>query len=202
MRRLLLILGLGLGLPLAAAAQDAAPPGAAARGIVQQRLPDGRIVLTDRPLAGAETLRQWRFEPEDASERTAAEARRAAAQRESEAVTARIARQLERQGELDLQRELAWAAQDRSDRVLAQDDAPRYAVAPWGVGLPGWPWLGPTPPLHPPRLHPPRRHPPHLHSPHRPPHAARAPVRPGPVRPPRPGATPPPGPNPSAELPL
>lgn len=197
MRRLLLTLGLGLGLPLAAAAQDAAPPGTAARGIVQQRLPDGRIVLTDRPLAGAETLRQWRFEPEDAAERAAAEARRATAQRESDAVTARIARQLERQGELELQRELARAAQDRSERVLAQDDAPRYAVAPWGVGLPGWPWLWPAP-----RLHPPRVHPPHLHPPHRHPHAGRAPARPGPVRPPRPGATPPPGPNPSAELPL
>ena len=48
-----LLLTLALGLSLGVAAEEATAP----RGIVQQRLPDGSILITDRPQPEGRTLR-------------------------------------------------------------------------------------------------------------------------------------------------
>jgi hypothetical protein len=152
------LLAAGLSLALLAQAEDvAAPPAPAApRDIVQQRLPDGRIVFTDRPQAGAATVRTWRFEPEDAA---AAEARRAAAQQESQRVSERIARQIESQAErnkeLDLARLRAAEAQAERDAARARAEAaaarqivvarPLYGFVPVPV-RPVPPRPGPRPP--------------------------------------------------------
>jgi Domain of unknown function (DUF4124) len=99
-----------------------AQEGAGAR-IYQQRDADGRIVLTDRPLAGAVTQRIWRPAPEDAA---AARQRREAARLEAQAVSERIERALEaqrqRDHELALQRVQLADAQARlaAERVRAE----------------------------------------------------------------------------------
>ena len=128
-RTWLLVLGLATG--LSAWAQNAATP----RDIVQQRTPDGRVVFSDRPQPGAIVERTWRFAPED---RAAAEARRAAALREVQAIDERIARRLELQAERDKEIEIARlrlaAAQAAGDaeRARAEAAAPRVVVAqPW-----------------------------------------------------------------------
>ena len=56
----------GVALIGAGAAIAQETPGAAAQ-IYQQRTSDGRIVLSDRPLAGARTQRSWQFAREDAA---------------------------------------------------------------------------------------------------------------------------------------
>lgn len=154
------------------------------RDIVQQRLPDGRVIFTDRPVRDARTLRTWQYQPEDPQLATA---RRAAAERESAAVTERIARRLEQQREIDRDIELARAqaaaaaAERDAARVRSEAEQPQVIV---------WPRrsFGPRPPFKP--------HPPGAHLPFKPhPPGVKPPQRPGPKLPPRPGATPPPGPN-------
>lgn len=158
--------------PVAAPASAAAPAAPAAREIVQQRLPDGRVIFTDRPQPGAKTERRWTTTPEDPAE---ADARRAAAQRESAAVSERIGRQIEQQRERDQAVELARAkaAQAEAEREAARARAEAEAP-PQVVMIPHRP-VRPRPP---PTVRPPE---------------PRPPERPGPKVPPRPGATPPPG---------
>lgn len=140
-----------------------------AREIVQQRLPDGRIVFTDRPQPGATVERRWQFAPHDAAE---AEAQRAARQREAEAVSERIARQLEQERQDDL----AFAiARLQAEQARAEREAARAAAEP----VPVFAW--PLPVLRP--------YPPGLHQP--PPQRPRL----GPKVPPTKRFTPPPGPN-------
>lgn len=156
----------------ASAASAAAPAAPAAREIVQQRLPDGRVIFTDRPQPGAKTERRWTTTPEDPAE---ADARRAASQRESAAVSERIGRQIEQQRERDQEVELARAkaAQAEAEREAARARAEAEAPPPVVV-IPHRP-VRPRPP---PTVRPPE---------------PRPPERPGPKVPPRPGATPPPG---------
>ena len=80
-------------------AQESARGGAP---IYQQRSPDGRIVLTDHPEAGAMTQRSWQFRPDDAE--TARE-RRERARLEAISVHRRIQHQIE----TDLQRDHEFA---------------------------------------------------------------------------------------------
>lgn len=185
MRALLPLLGLLLALPVrgegeapseqtaapggiavvapAAPATGAVPAAGATRSIVQQRLPDGSIVLTDRPLGEAQTLRTWQFERED--EQAAAE-RRAAAQREAAAVSERIERRLEQQREIDRELEMArlQAAQAAAEREAALARAyaeaePQHVIVWPHRGLRPYPhWK--KPPHHrpqPPGVRPPRQ---------------------------------------------
>ena len=141
----------------AAAAQEA---GAAEARIYQQRTADGRTVLTDRPVAGAVTLRTWQTAPEDAD---AARQRREEARLEALAVGERIQRQLEAEREHGL----ALARLQRSDaesRLVAEqaraDAAPTVVYVPAFVRrpLPRRPHI-PLP--RPPRPRMPLHHPPH-----------------------------------------
>jgi hypothetical protein len=178
--------------PSPPAPASAATPPPPRRDIVQQRLPDGRVIFTDRPLSEARTLRTWQFEPEDPQ---LAAARRAAAERESAAVSERIARRLEQEREIDREMDLARleaarAAAER-DAVRAREAEPRQVIV--------WPPHGwrPGPPFRPrpPGVHPPRRpdgpvaRPPY---PRPPPGALPPPHWPGSTLPPHPGANRPP----------
>ncbi len=167
-------------------ASNAPPPAAPAplRDIVQQRLPDGRVIITDRPVSDARTLRTWHYPPEDPQ---LAASRRAAAERESAAVTERIARQIAQQREIDRDIDLARA---RAAAAAAERDAARARSEAEPAHIVVWPRraFGPQPPFRP--------HPPGAHPPFKPgPPGVRPPDRPGPKLPPRPGATPPPGLN-------
>ena len=82
-----------------AAAQERANSGSQ---IFQQRTPDGRTVLTDRPVAGAVTQRTWQTQAEDA---VAARERREQARLEALAVSERLQRQIE----IELQRDHEFA---------------------------------------------------------------------------------------------
>ena len=164
MRGICLLL-LGLASTSASWAQGPAAP----RDIVQQRLPDGRVVISDRPQPGAVVERTWRFAAED---HAAAQARRAEAKRDAQAVSERIARQIERQAERDQELEIARlrAAEARAEReaalARAAAEAPRIVVArplygywPWSFGPPSRPGpRGPRPGSpYPPRPDDPRR---------------------------------------------
>lgn len=136
--------------------------------VYQQRLPDGRIVFSDRPEAGATTQRSWLFAPEDAQ---AAAQRRDAARREAQAVSERIQRQLDDRQERDERRELERLrlaeAQARLEAERARAEAsrqptvvhvPHHVVAHplphWGAQPPPPPRAVRVPPPQPPR--PPR----------------------------------------------
>jgi hypothetical protein len=114
------------------AAQDGEDAGGS---IYQQRTADGRIVLTDRPLAGATTQRTWQAAPVDAA---AARQRREEARLEALAVTERIERQLEaeREQRVALARAQPDAAETRlaSERARADD----YALSPTVVFVPAF----------------------------------------------------------------
>lgn len=127
-------------LPLAAALALAAGATAhAAQEIVRQRLPDGRVVFTDRPQPGGTIERRWSVEPEDP---VAAQARRDALERESAAVSERLNRRAAETREAELQAELARtraardAAEREAARARAEAEAPRAIV---------WPALRPAP---------------------------------------------------------
>lgn len=177
MRRLLPLI---LAVALSWAAGDALAQEAR---IVQQRLPDGSIVLTDRPQSEGRVERSWTIARDPDADAQAA-ARRQQATREAAEVNARIGRQLEREQErmheLELLRQRAAAADaERAAaraRAEAEDALPRQVVI-----------------ARPPRLHPPR------------PTRVRDDLRPPPRRPPtmspRPGPTPPPHKLAAAERP-
>jgi|RhisoiCoNPM_1038542.scaffolds.fasta_scaffold01277_2 hypothetical protein len=121
-------------LPLAAAlALAAGAPAHAAQEIVRQRLPDGRVMFTDRPQPGGTIERRWSVEPEDP---VAAQARRDALERESAAVSERLNRRAADTREAELQAELARtraardAAEREAARARAEAEAPRAIVWP------------------------------------------------------------------------
>src|SRR5215471_998745 len=65
--------------------------------VLLQRTPDGRVILTDRPLEGATTQRTWLVPHEDAA---AARERSERVRAESEAVSERIGKRLLQEQEL------------------------------------------------------------------------------------------------------
>lgn len=150
-----------VALPLAAAAATDAPP-----RIVQQRLPDGSVVLTDRPQPGARIERSWAVTRDGAADAAAVQHREQAA-REAAAVNERFARQFEseREHELDLLRQRADAAEAERRAAQARREA-EEAQPPRAIVL-----------ARPPRLPPPRLP------------EVRLPQRPGPLHPQRPGAS-------------
>lgn len=105
--------------PLLALALLLAPGLPWAQEIVRQRLPDGRILFTDRPQPGVPIEQRWSIEPEDP---VAAQARREALQRESAAVSERLNRQATESRERELQAELA---RERAARAAAEREAAR-----------------------------------------------------------------------------
>ncbi|RZU01106.1 hypothetical protein EV670_1821 [Rivibacter subsaxonicus] len=136
-----------LGAATVVAAQEPAP-----REIVQQRLPDGRVIFTDRPLPNAKIERSWQVTPDDPG----AEARRAAAQRDAAAVTERIARQTEAERERQAERQIAAdrAAAARAEREAAEARLRAAEQASADIGnrnILWWPWPRP------PHLRPPAR---------------------------------------------
>jgi hypothetical protein len=112
----------------AAAAQGPEPVNAGSR-IYQQRLADGRVVLTDRPVDGAQTQRTWEIPREDPE---AARQRSERVRLEAEAVAARIQRRLERQqartDEFELERLRVGLAEARRDAEIARDNARETAI--------------------------------------------------------------------------
>jgi len=171
------LLALCLAASLADARAAAAPPPAgagdadapaAARRIYQQRLPDGRVVLTDRPQREATTERTWTAPPEDA---VAAQARREEARLAAVAVDERIGRQIEAQRQrelaLDIERMRLSAAQAAAQAERARLEE---SLQPVAVVIPGYrAFVAPRPPRH---WHPRADRP----EPGRPP--ARPPIRP------------------------
>jgi hypothetical protein len=111
------------------AAQEA---NAAEARIYQQRTPDGRTVLTDRPVAGAVTQRTWQTAPEDAD---AARRRREEARLEALAVNERIQRQLEAEREHGLA--LARLQRSEAETRLVAEQA-RVQAAPSVVYVPAF----------------------------------------------------------------
>jgi hypothetical protein len=93
--------------------------------VVQQRLRDGSILLTDRPAAGATTERSWQLPPEN----PAAERRRALdVSAEAQAVSERIQRLLEQQRRAEQESDrlrlarLELERQNDRDRAAFDDD--------------------------------------------------------------------------------
>jgi hypothetical protein len=116
---------------VAAAGGAVAQEGAsAASRIYQQRTPDGRIVLTDRPVTGAVTQRTWQPAPEDAA---AARQRRDEARLEALAVNERIERRVESERQRDHEFALAHMqlaqAQAKLDAERARAEAAAQAAA-------------------------------------------------------------------------
>lgn len=145
-----------LGLTLACMGARADEP---QRAIVQQRMPDGSILLTDRPQANAKTERSWQVPVAPPGEAASAAERRAKAEADAAAVNERLSRQLEQQRDrdaaLEIERQRAAAAQaerqaaiDRQREVVGSDDTI--------YGYPGYP-IWPPQHVRPPR--PPRPHP-------------------------------------------
>ncbi len=95
---------------------------AASREILQQRTADGRILLTDRPSAGAKTERSWLMETEDP---VAARRRALDVKVEAQLVSERIERRMAQQQQLldeDMQRRSLALALARERRVTYDDD--------------------------------------------------------------------------------
>ena len=119
-------------LPLLVAAASAG----AATGttqIVQQRLSDGRILLTDRPVRGAATERSWQMANEDP---VAARQRAADVRAEAKEVSERIQRMLEqdrRADEARAQTRLAALAMARQGET--SDEPVYYGGYGFGVGV-------------------------------------------------------------------
>ncbi|UZD54761.1 hypothetical protein [Caldimonas aquatica] len=165
---------------LAAAGGSAAEPvvpvtGRALTKVYQQRLPDGRVVLTDRPVpGGGAPERRWDFEPEDPARAAEAAAKREAASREAAEVNERIQRSIEHRERLQRDLELERL---RRERALVELQAERERAArareevltPPVLVVPGWhrPQLPPSvigprpwePPGVPPPVAPPRERP-------------------------------------------
>ncbi|MGA0612132.1 hypothetical protein [Caldimonas sp. KR1-144] len=113
-----------------------------ARAIVQQRLPDGSILLTDRPQANATTTRRWDVPAAPPADAASAAERRAKAEADAATVNERFARQLEQQRERDaaLEIERQRAAAAAAEREAAQA---RLREAPAPDVVVGWPVLPP-----------------------------------------------------------
>jgi len=115
----------------------AAPAGAAAgtTQVVQQRLSDGRILLTDRPVRGATTERSWDVQADDPA---AARQRAAAVSAEAAQVSERIQRMIEQERRADIERERTrLAALAMAQQQQQRDDEPVFyggGVVPYGFG--------------------------------------------------------------------
>jgi len=125
----------------AVVAQEAGPR---TSQIYQQRTADGRIVLSDRPVAGAQLQRTWAIANEDT---VAARERSEKSRLEAQAVTERIQRQLdadrqraEAQEAARLRVALAEARRDAEVARQGARETPVYVPPGWG-----WGW-GPRPP--------------------------------------------------------
>jgi hypothetical protein len=144
-------------LALVIAAFAAAPPAIAAEStqVLLQRTPDGRVILTDRPLEGATTQRTWQVQREDTA---AARDRSDRVRAEADAVSERIARRLQAEEEMASRREterLRLAALDT--RRDAETDDMGYGYwggGYWGVAAPIHRPIRPLPGFGRPRPHP------------------------------------------------
>ena len=115
---------------IAAAPQAVA---AATTEVVQQRLSDGRILLTDRPVRGATTERSWQMTNDDPA---AARQRAADVRTEAQQVSERIQRMLDQDRRADMERERTRLAALAMAQQQQRDDEPAYygGVVPYGVG--------------------------------------------------------------------
>ena len=108
--------------PAAAAFADSAP--ASGMHIYQQRLADGRVVLTDRPVDGAQIQRTWQIAREDPD---AARERSEQVRLEAQAVSERVQRGIEQQqaraDNADLERLRVSLAEARRDAAIARESA-------------------------------------------------------------------------------
>lgn len=120
-----------LPLLLAAGAVGAAT---ASTQVVQQRLSDGRILLTDRPVRGATTERSWDVQADDPA---AARQRAAAVSAEAAQVSERIQRMIDQDRRADIERERSrLAALAMAQQLQQRDDEPAFygGGVPYGVG--------------------------------------------------------------------
>jgi hypothetical protein len=120
---------------LASAVLAAAAPAVAASDppttqIVQQRTSDGRILLTDRPAAGATTERTWQVRAEDPA---AARQRALDVKAEAQQVSERIQRMIEQQRLADDMSQRTRIAAMALNQQGQQDDMPFYDYG-WPVG--------------------------------------------------------------------
>ena len=113
---------------------------ARAAQIYQQRTADGRTVLSDRPVAGAQLQRLWSITAEDP---VAAQARSDKMRQEAQAVSERIQRQLdsdrERAATLDAARRRVALAEAEREAERARQAARETAI----YLPPGWGQRGP-----------------------------------------------------------
>ena len=101
--------------------------------VVQQRLSDGRILLTDKPVRGATTERTWQMTNDDPA---AARQRAAAVTAEANQVSERIQRMLDQDRRADIERERSrLAALAMAEQQQQRDDEPvYYGGVPYGYG--------------------------------------------------------------------
>ena len=109
-----------LSLVVAAASATAAT---ASTQVVQQRLSDGRILLTDHPVRGATTERSWQMTNEDP---VAARQRAADVRAEAKEVSERIQRMLDQERRADAEREQTRLAALAMARQGEANDEPVY----------------------------------------------------------------------------
>jgi hypothetical protein len=122
---------------------------AAGTQVLLQRTPDGRVILTDRPLDGATTQRTWQVPREDAA---AARDRSERMRAEADAVSERISRRMLAEEEMAARREterLRLAALETRREAEMQD--PGYGYGYWGGG-----YWGVAPPVNRPGFGKPR----------------------------------------------
>jgi|KBSMisStaDraftv2_1062788.scaffolds.fasta_scaffold1061819_1 hypothetical protein len=132
--RALSLLALLVSALTGAATASAATSGPATTEIVQQRLSDGRILLTDRPVRGATTERSWQLPVEDPA---AARQRALDVSAEAQMVSERIQRLLDQQrraAEESARTQIARMEMERQRERAFDDQAFTYGVAyaPYG----------------------------------------------------------------------
>jgi len=101
--------------------------------VVQQRLSDGRILLTDRPVRGATTERSWQMSNDEPA---AARQRAADVRAEAKEVSERVQRMLDQDRRADEERERTRLAALAMARQSEGNDDPAYygGVVPYGYG--------------------------------------------------------------------
>jgi hypothetical protein len=112
-----------------ATAANASP---ATTEIVQQRLSDGRILLTDQPVRGATIERSWQLPVEDPA---AARQRAREASAEAERVSERIQRMLDQQRRADeesARTQIARMQMEQQGERTYDDQGFAYGYAPYG----------------------------------------------------------------------
>jgi hypothetical protein len=111
--------------------------------IVQQRLSDGRILLTDTPVRGATTERTWQLPVDDPA---AARQRAREASAEAERVSERIQRLLDqerRSDEESARTQIARMEMERQSERAFDDEGFTYGFAPYApYGWAGQGWAG------------------------------------------------------------